>query len=110
MLRQRSKGGILMIEEIFNQIDELGVNELENENMTIYFIQKEEVEAAANDVGKKIPWNNEWIIFGFDEETDDPIFLDKLTGNICTAYEFEGDWEKVILFKNIEELFNAYEL
>ena len=97
-----------MINDIFGKIEELNITELENENMTIYFIQKDEVEAAANDIGKKIPWNDEWIIFGFDEETDDPIFLDKLTGNICTGYEFEGKWEKINLFESGDDLFKAY--
>jgi len=97
-----------MINDIFNRIEELNITELENENMTIYFIQKDEVEAAAYDVGRKNPWNDEWIIFGFDEETDDPIFLEKLTGNICTAYEFEGKWEKVNLYESAGDLFSAY--
>lgn len=97
-----------MKNEWFTRIKGLGLEEVSNENLTIYFISEDEIDEAMKDIGRKTPWNKDWIIIGFDDETDDVIFLNEQTGQICTAYEFEKKWEVVVLFPSVNEFLKEY--
>lgn len=94
--------------EWFERLKGLGINEVSNENMTIYFINEEDLVEAVKDLSRRVKWDENWIIIGFEDETDDVIFINQLSGEVCTAYEFEKNWEVVTLFSSVNEFLNAY--
>lgn len=102
------KWGIKMKKEWFSRINGIGIDELSNESMTIYLINEEGIEEAKKDLSKKISWEENWLIIGFDDETDDVIFINEQTGEVCTAYEFERKWEVVKLFSSMNVFLAAY--
>ncbi|WP_088040957.1 hypothetical protein [Bacillus sp. EAC] len=97
-----------MKKEWFSRIKGLGIEEVSNENMTIYFLDEESLEEAVKDLSKKVKWNDNWLMIGFDDETDDVIFIDESTGEVCTAYEFNGKWEVVTLFPSVNLFLGTY--
>jgi hypothetical protein len=99
-----------MKNEWFSRLKGIGMNEVSNENMTIYFIQEQDLDEAKKDLSRKIKWNDDWLIIGFDDETDDVIFINENTGEVCTAYEFERNWEVVTLFSSVNEFLASYNL
>ncbi len=101
-------GDIELKNEWFARLHGLGINEVSNENMTIYFINEENFEEAVNDLSRKVKWDENWLIIGFEDETDDVIFINQLTGEVCTAYEFEKSWEVVTLFSSVNEFLKTY--
>lgn len=97
-----------MKNEWFSRLKGLGIDEVSNENMTIYFLSEENIEEAEKDLSKKVKWDENWLMIGFEDETDDVIFINQQTGEVCTAYEFERDWEVVTLFPSVNEFLNSY--
>lgn len=97
-----------MKKEWFERLNGLGINEVSNENMTIYFINEEDLEEAMKDLSRRVKWDENWLIIGFEDETDDVIFINQLSGEVCTAYEFEKGWEVVTLFSSVNEFLHAY--
>lgn len=97
-----------MQNEWFSRIKGIDIEEVSNENMTIYFIKEEELNEAKKDLSKKIQWPDNWLIIGFDDETDDVIFINEESGKVCTAYEFERKWEVVTLYSSLNEFLAAY--